>query len=239
MRKAFLGICLFIGLSGLYAQPPNEQIAYSVFLIGDAGEHKPFRDAVLDLALYQAKDQGENSAVVFLGDNIYPVGLPPENDPQREAMEGKLIPQLEVIRDFPGPGFIIPGNHDWAKGKEDGPINLKAQQDFTKDFIPGKDAFFPKGGCPGPVEVALTDDLLLVLIDSQWLLTKEKYLPEGSNCRFNTRDEVLDEVQRIVENNLDLKLIFAAHHPIYTYGSEEQKQKYLPKKSLWSSDLTF
>ncbi len=115
---------LFLLCSPLISQPNEEDLQYSIILIGDAGEHRPFSKSVFKMASDRIRRSGKNSAVIFLGDNIYPLGLPTKENPERSKMEGKLSPQLEVIRNSEGRGFIIPGNHDWAKGRKSGRIHL-------------------------------------------------------------------------------------------------------------------
>jgi len=85
----------------------------SVFLIGDAGEPKPVDKNIAYLGEKPAQ-ASENDVMIFLGDNLYPKGMPNPDDPDRSAMEAKLNPQLDLIKDFKGRSFMIPGNHDWA-----------------------------------------------------------------------------------------------------------------------------
>lgn len=218
-RLNFISLFLFlISVCSSGQSSEFDNIRFSVFLIGDAGEHKPHRDAVLELALAQMNKVGEHTLVAFLGDNIYPVGLPVKEDEDRKYMESKLTPQLDIIKESPGLGFIIPGNHDWAKGKRDGSQNIREQEIFTANYIDNKDAFFPKNGCPGPVLKKLDDNRIFIMIDSQWLLSKEEYRP-SDGCRYQGEEEVMKAVDSLVVNNLDKKVIFAAHHPVYTYGN--------------------
>jgi hypothetical protein len=56
------------------------EVRSSVFLIGDAGAAQP-GDRVLAELSRQAKVAPRGSAVVFLGDNGYPWGIPEASDP--------------------------------------------------------------------------------------------------------------------------------------------------------------
>ena len=51
------------------------EVATSVFLVGDAGAARP-GDRVLAELVRQAKLAPPRSTVVFLGDNVYPGGVP-------------------------------------------------------------------------------------------------------------------------------------------------------------------
>ena len=70
--------------------PPPEKPVYSVALIGDTGSvATDGSDPVLNLLQNWLKTNRENSRVVFLGDNIYPKGIPPATDRHRASAEAK------------------------------------------------------------------------------------------------------------------------------------------------------
>ena len=92
----------------------------SVFLIGDAGEPKLPNDPILQNLKEDVSNATEHDVLIFLGDNVYPAGIPSKEHPEREAMEEKLNASLDIIKGFKGKSFIIPGNHDWEKGKKHG-----------------------------------------------------------------------------------------------------------------------
>jgi len=113
---------------------PTGEVAYTVWLIGDAGEAERdplepnfrFLKSQLDVA-------PENSAIVFLGDNIYPAGLPTFEDPEKRAeAEKRLDSQLDLVTNFKGRPFFIPGNHDW---KEWGLKGLKREEKFIEKYL--------------------------------------------------------------------------------------------------------
>ncbi len=240
MKPLIASLLLLFSLE-LYSQPSDDEITFSVVLIGDAGEHKPYSLPILEVATERLEQFGEQSAIIFLGDNIYPLGLPPEEDPKRTKMEAKLSPQLDVIKNSAGKGYMVPGNHDWAKGKKNGRVNLLEQQEFTDQYIGNKQSFYPRDACPGPVEISLNDNLVLVIIDSQWLLAEGFNIPISGHCEYKSNNEVIAQIESIVENNMGKHLLFAMHHPVITYGSHggvfQFKQHIFPltdmKKNLY------
>lgn len=242
MRAAlftFIFSCLLILFSS--AQPAESEILHSVILIGDAGEHKPYSLPILEVAKERLDKFGEDGTVVYLGDNIYPLGLPPEDHPDRAKMEAKLSPQLDVIKNTKGRGIVVPGNHDWAKGRDNGRVNLMEQQEFTDKHTGNDESFYPRDVCPGPVEITLTETVLLVIVDSQWLLSEELNVEKSSHCEFKTNKDVFQKIEAIVSSNMDKNLLFAMHHPVMTYGSHggifQLKQHIFPltdmKKGLY------
>ena len=69
-----------------------------VFLIGDAGELGDHR--ILSGLRTQVNQAGRESIVIFLGDNVYPRGLPPTKDPARKTAESILKRQLGAVTDL-------------------------------------------------------------------------------------------------------------------------------------------
>ena len=120
----------------------------------------------LELIRTHLKGDGENRAVIFLGDNVYPRGLPNQTSSLWSQAHESLSAQLELVKNFPGKIFFIPGNRDWANGGKEGLEYVKNQRRYIEDFLQRKNIFLPKKGKPGPVEIDLTDDIELIIIDS-------------------------------------------------------------------------
>ncbi|WP_420388466.1 metallophosphoesterase [Roseivirga sp.] len=214
MKKLISLLFTLLPLTGLAFQ--SQTPVYSVYLVGDAGE--PYENPVLTLLKKELDAAGKNAAVIFLGDNIYPKGMPPEEHPLREAAEIAIDGQINAVKDFEGKRIFVPGNHDWAQGKEYGLEWLKNQQKYVEQALDDREVWLPSNGCPGPVEVDLTDQITLVIIDTQWFLHKGKKPEEGNDCGASTIAEVGELFQDILKRNAHKKVIVASHHPMYTYG---------------------
>lgn len=93
---------------------------------------------------------------------------------------------------------MIPGNHDWANGRAEGYENVVRPQQYVDRFSDQNLSFLPKGGCPGPVLVNINDDVVLIVMDSQWWIhTKDKPGIE-SDCDVKTEDEV-NRIKRVTK----------------------------------------
>lgn len=188
-----------------------------IYLIGDAGEPKS-PDANLQLLESKFSDATEEDFLIFLGDNLYPKGLPGKENPKRSEMEDKLIPQLEVMKRFPGKAYIIPGNHDWAQGKKYGYDYVLNMGQFIREYFNGEDIFLPTGGCPGPVEIPMNEKAALIILDTQYFLYGWDKPGEEDNCANKSTIEALEDLREMVKRNRGKHILIAAHHPVYTYG---------------------
>lgn len=207
---------LFHSLLGLSQQSPN----YSIFLIGDAGEPpKGGKNLVLNPLQKQLKQAEKNSSIIFLGDNVYPKGLSNVDEPNRKNDENRLADQLNIIKNYEGKPFIIPGNHDWQQGGKKGWEYIKNQEKFVSEFLQREDVFYPKGGCPTPHEVILNEEITAVILDTQWWLHPWKKPEETSDCEVKTLEDMLLSVNDILDRNRHKKVLVVGHHPMYSHGS--------------------
>jgi hypothetical protein len=199
------------------ALPPAE-VALSLYLLGDAGAPDPRGDPVL-LALTRDLDSRPNrGVVVFLGDNVYPRGLPAPGDPERPEAERRLTAQIEAVKAGGGTGFFIPGNHDWAKYGEEGWNAIRRQAAFVDSAGARVTTFLPPGGCPGPSVVDL-GRVRLILLDTQWWLhAGPKPQHPGSDCGADAEDEVVDSLRSALAVAPDRIVAVLGHHPLASGG---------------------
>jgi len=209
--------------------PPSSELRYSVILVGDAGETADNPDrSVLPLLQSLAGEAGEESTILFLGDNIYPSGLPAPDDPGRAVAEQRLIGQLEAVKDHTGRVLFIPGNHDWNNSRPGGLEAVKRQEEFVEAYLGRGNVFLPGDGFPGPVDLELVDDddtgfdkdIRLILLDTEWWLTEAKK-GYGDTGEYDLEDagDFLVELRQILRDRQNDHVIVAGHHPLYSNGS--------------------
>ena len=209
---------LFCGLiwgNVLRCAAQDDSVTFQLLLIGDAGEADNSMRQMLSRNL---RESITPSAVVFLGDNIYPKGMPSPESKSRRASEQILLNQISLASGF-GNIYFIPGNHDWRNGHHEGWRILKNQQAFLDSLKNPIIHFFPRDGCPGPEEIRLSADLVLVIIDTQWFLHPwEKPQGEKSNCESKSQADVTIALDDILNRNQGKRVVVAGHHPVFTYG---------------------
>lgn len=200
--------------------PTPQEIETTVYLIGDAGEPDPRQvGAALDSLSVIAAANPERSIIVFLGDNVYPAGIPEEGAAEWADARRRLAAQVRAVP--PGArGIFIPGNHDWAYHEPFGLYSIRLQEDMITALADGRDVrMMPSNGCPGPV-VLDVGRLRLIVLDTQWWLHDYIVSDEESDCEAMSVREVTSQLRAVNapdgrENRVTL---VAGHHPLMTGG---------------------
>jgi hypothetical protein len=196
----------------------NEHKIVELFLIGDTGNVQRDRpDPVLNTLISHLKPE-QSSAVIFLGDNIYPRGLPPIGNILRKDAENGLIAHHSALKNYQGKVFFISGNHDWNNSRPDGFDYLIRQENYLEKLFNEK-VMFPEKGCPGPTEININPALTLVFINTQWWL-QPGFRPIGKDCGClaESEEDFFNQLIAILENNYGKKVLIAGHAPLYSYA---------------------
>lgn len=189
---------------------------FKLFLIGDAGNSdEPQAQKTLNLLKTKLDSADSNSMLIFLGDNIYPNGMPKEKDKGYASAKQKLEDQLDITKNFKGKTLVIPGNHDWYSGLE----GLNTQEGVVKKYFDDKKAFLPKNGCPID-DINISKNIKLIAIDTEWVITNWDNHPGiNKNCNIKTREDFFFEFKDLIIKNQGKRIIVALHHPIISSGT--------------------
>ena len=215
MQKYVVFILLFIFYKSALAQ--KDSIQARIILIGDAGELNFGRQPVVDAAR-NLIPMNEKTTVLFLGDNLYKTGLPEDFLPGYLAAKNVLDSQIDIANGTKAKVIFIPGNHDWTDGSPNGLDNVKRQEAYIKISGNKNVQFIPSDGCPGPVEYDISDDVTLVLYDSQWFIQKGEKPGIESDCGYKTPEQFYNELADILSKNSKKLVILAGHHTLKSYG---------------------
>lgn len=189
-----------------------------LFLIGDAGAPAP-RDPVLAALGAQVAADPSRALVVFLGDNIYPSGLPAERAPGRAEAERRLDAQVDVVREREARGVFVPGNHDWGAWGPDGWDAVRRQGRRIADRGGPSVVLLPPDGCPGPAVIDVGARLRLIALDTQWWLhAYAKPLDPASSCGHDSEKEVEDALAAAIGGAAGREVVVAGHHPLASGG---------------------
>lgn len=203
--------------------PDPVQVDELIFLVGDAGASDPERSPILrDLQdrierWSRVMDRDSAVTVVFLGDNVYPVGVRDRDDPSFPEDSVRLWSQIELLS---GPearrrgslGVFVAGNHDW--GNMTGEAGVERLQNMEEQFAQARSGgirvrLVPEPGDPGPEVIDLRHNTRLIAVDTHW------FLQERSS---SAKDEFMVEVLTALQEAGDRHVVMVAHHPYASAG---------------------
>lgn len=200
----------------------NLRPVYTLYLMGDAGEaEEGDMPAAVRYFNKMLKKADKNSAALLLGDNISPNGMPPsDSSAARLEAEYDINMQLNGLRkdNFKGRPLIMMGDKDW---KQADPIQgLERQEKYINDYLNAKkQVVYPEVSCGGPEAIELTDDLVIIAIDSQWWIkdwNKVRGINDG--CISNSRESFMQYFEDAITDYKNKNIIIALHHPPHTNG---------------------
>lgn len=202
----------------LSAAAQVDSINQRIFLIGDAGGLLGDRQPVVDWLQKQVDWNDPKNVALFLGDNVYPEGLPMEGEPTYEASKKVLDAQISLVKGKKAKAYFVLGNHDWKGGKLGGWQQALNQQNYIGSLGYNNVEVWPKDGCPGPIPVELSDKVVAVFIDSQWFLYVHEKPGPGSTCNSRTVEEFATELREIALSHPNQLMVIVMHHPLYSFG---------------------
>ncbi|CAN5551397.1 metallophosphoesterase [soil metagenome] len=206
----------------------QNEITHTMYLVGDAGDDSPDKTApVLKYLKNQLSNETENSSVVFLGDNIYEYGMPPKEDSvERAVAEYRISSQLGTLDNFKGRPVFLPGNHDWRGW---GLKGVNREEKFINNYVNNRrgitnkddyvDYFLPANGCSGAEVVELNEQVVLIVIDTEWWLRDWDKEPEmNADCDIKNRAAFKFYFEIVLRKYRNKQVVVAMHHPMFTYG---------------------
>jgi hypothetical protein len=201
--------------------PPVEPdaVAETLFLIGDAGAPARGGEPVLIALRRELERSARHATVAFLGDNIYPDGLPGPDHPEIAEMARRIDDQVDAVRDTGARVVFIPGNHDWAGDGPDGWEAVRRQEKRVEERGGPSVSFLPDDGCPGPEVLDTGPRLRLVALDTHWWLhSHDRPEHPGSSCPADSEEEIVAALRAALEAAGGRDVVVLGHHPLQSGG---------------------
>ncbi len=196
----------------------------TVFLVGDAGAITQGVSNALERAV-----RGTTSppALIYLGDNIYPVGLPASIDtPEWRLAHANLMKQIDPFRALTNQIFFTPGNHDWENHSAEGWNAIKRETALIEATL-GTGHLAPANGCPGPTKIRLFPGLQVIALDSSWWLHDHaKPTRSEHGCEvFSENDIVTALDSMLTDTPSGVETLVILHHPLLPTNSDHAHSK--------------
>ncbi len=176
-----------------------------LYLAGDIGGYKT-PDSLAHGLTWARLNPAPEDRLILLGDNVYPKGVPHPYDKDYAEMATRLRHILDHCLDFfSAPIHLLPGNHDYNRGKTGGVLSWQSQMDLVRTFFNDRVVTVPAAPCKVTV-----GRMSVILIDTQHYLQPEQAKAE-SQMRF-----LQEDLARLLEGSLGRPTLLCGHHPLYS-----------------------
>ncbi len=197
--------------------PATDSIVATLFFIGDGGDPDPRGEPVLVALRAQLAHAPARSVALFLGDNVYPSGIPDSASPGYAEAHRRLTAQVGAVVASGARGVFIPGNHDWKQAGDKGWHAVLRAQAIIAAEGQGRVIQLPSGACPGPA-VEDVGPVRLVLLDTEWWLHDgPRPIGTADGCAASEH-AVLDSLRTLLAGAGGRTMIVAGHHPLVSGG---------------------
>lgn len=131
-----------------------------------------------------------------------------------------VAPLVELARRHKDVDFyLVPGDRDWDNSGPGGLLCVKRLEDYLNDQgLPN--LHWPiANGCPGPKLVDLSDEVALLLINTQWWNHPyDKPIPADADCPTADSEIAIDEILSLLSENRNRNVVVAGHYPPASQG---------------------
>ncbi len=195
-------------------QIPQIPVNYSVILMGGFDYQHSSTEESFSLLKEHINTSDTNHAIVYLNDRIYKKKKNKKDDIEKSISQKKLDEQLKYLQTDKGKLFFIAGREKYSKKKYYATEDVK---NYVENKLSKKDLFYPKDGCAGPNEINLTNDLLLIPLNtSYWLWDQEK---KNRDCEPESNKEWIEDIKEVIDENQRKNILVLGHHPAINLGN--------------------
>jgi hypothetical protein len=232
MIQRILLYLLFYIISALfvYGQTNEEEkkVDQVIYMIGNTGNKKGVDYSALKGLSNQLKSEKDSSTVLFLG-NLFPGNFFPKsmNQPEQYLDSAEFVDILFEIKNNTDNVFVNPGPMEWTLGNVSGYKAVVNYELLIENYLFSENSFLPDLGCPGPEEVEIGNNTVLLFIDTQWWLNRELKNVDWLNqeCKYENTGDLLLQLKDAINYHEGKHIIVIGHHPIMSYGKHNG---YLP-----------
>lgn len=184
----------------------GQQVETSIFVTANTSADND--DSILKQILEEAKTIN-NPKLLLLGNMVSEDGV-------TEQAKAAVLAQLNAVSQLdPADIIFTPGPNEWSN------YGHRGVRDLEKFIQKNSDSkFYPDRGCPIKKK-DLTDDVVLVAIDSQWYLEDwNNHIYINENCDIKNRTQFFLEFESILKKSQGKTIMIAMYHPVFSNTKE-------------------
>ena len=218
--------------------PDRKNIEHTIYFLGQSDKIRLNESALGHHLLKQMEGSGKKSTLLLLGNNNLKTVAP--GDSTKRAMEKRslLEQRYDFFRNLSGKYYVVRGPNEWSHGGPRGNKIVRILEEFVEDHLDQGDVILPSDGCPGPEEIEINEDMVLLLIDTQWLFHNWDKPNQEAGCEATDETDFFINLEDAVLRNAKKQIVVAGYHSLAGNGRHggyySAKQHFIPFPVLGS-----
>ncbi|MCK5104177.1 MAG: hypothetical protein KAR17_15230, partial [Cyclobacteriaceae bacterium] len=236
----YILLCLIIGACAvnkdfyLNQQNPTpssqaDDIIHTIYFLGGSDEIRLEESKIGQLLADQMEVSGNKSTLLLLGNNSLRYSTL-DSDSSRKAVEKRTLlkRRYDFFNGLKGKYYGVMGPHEWANGTRKGMENVRILEEIIEEELDQGNIIRPAFGCPGPEEIEIGENLVLLLIDTQWLFHEWEKPKIEDGCEVESNLDFYLNLDDAIKRNYNKKIIVGGYHSLTGNG---RHAGYFPAKS--------
>jgi len=197
----------------------SEDVYHSIYFFGNSDKVKLRESSVGLLLNNQIEKSGKASTLLLLGNNsLRYTSLKLDSSKKSKEKIQLMKIRYDFFSNLKGKYYAVLGPHEWSNGSRRGMENARIISELVDNELNSKDVIKPSLGCPGPEEIPIDDDIVLLLIDTQWLFHNWEKPKSEDGCEVESNLDFYLNLQDAIKRNYNKKIIVAGYHSLKGNG---------------------
>ena len=192
---------IFWNISSIYSQ----EIEQSIVFLSNVYSEKEFNKKTFEKYQSIIKSSDHKIISVFLGG-------------YHAKAEEEAVSYLEGLSNDHSFFAFVPGYEEWEKDLYNPEKKIVELNSSISELLEEDSYLLPEGGCPGPYEIEISEDLVLILFNDQWLISDYEVPKVDEGCKYARKLDFLLELKQSILQNTDKRIILASTNPLESSG---------------------
>ena len=196
-----------------------QDVFHTIYFLGGSDEVTIGDTRVGQFLSAEIENSGKESTLLLLGNNNLKNASFKADSSMRSIQRRSILKQrYEFFNGLKGEYYAVLGPHEWANGSRRGMENARILEEIVEDSLNQGDIINPTSGCPGPEELEIGDNILLLLIDTQWLFHNWDKPKIEEGCDVESDLDFYLNLDDAIQRNYNKKIIVAGYHSLEGNG---------------------
>ena len=197
---------------------PAVSVEKALYFLGGQASSDNEGTKILAHLREQLQSDGKRGNLALVGNLTAKKGLSDSLNDDSARARASLDQYIELLNATGGKTIITTGYEDWAAGGLRGYQHVLNLEQYLENEVDNGNVYLPTGACPGPEEIYLDDDVVVMAINTQWMIHGWQKPFEAEGCDVKEEADFLLNLDNALKQNQHKKVVIVGSHPIFSNG---------------------